>query len=681
MIEPWKCDASWSYSLGSGMQRNRLELRVTSDDILKLNITTTIIDLTRLVHSNWTQDFYGPTAAIINPSGATATTGTLKSYRKREPFIPFAIKNQTGVRLWFTTLLSEPGGGTTSLSSSMTSSSKLSQSLDVLNQTDTRWTAVEPGAVRQFSFGPQTKLRHLDSHKMNFHQVGVRVEGWTEVGPVSVDRVGVFFRHARHESDEFLSMPRTRIVFAVSLEGSAHKLVTVRSALQLNNRLDNQMLLKMEHFFGHLNVRTWPKPLTAIVPSNETFNVPLTHVHSFLFVRPLPTEITYQPTTSTVALRGPLSTITESPDTSESSSAIPRFNGNDYWNQYESGAATGTTTTRPTSANSTYQFCTKSIHWKDMDESSDVHQDLRTCKGNSERWFRFVAATRRDGFPTKDSTGIPGHTITLWPPLRLHNLLPCDLLYRLPTGTQGRVSTSETANVHDVDLDAPFEITLTLDGYPKPAPITVPAGLLGTVECTLRLTDVQARSLNLRISVLVQRGCGMQISVSAPFWLVNRTGLPLVFRQEGVAHESAGQFAENELARLVSPLMYSIADPDGAPTLTMRLGRRFGANAAWCQPFSLHKDIINRQLRSANSNETFIIGIEVRRGRGRYSKTSVITFSPRFQLYNRSLFKLQFSQKCFSTTMVSLRFTNAYIQIVNSYESVRKHSLFTINKR
>lgn len=632
------------------MQRNRLELRVASDDILKLNITTTIIDLTRLVHNNWTQDYYGPVATIINPSGATSATGTLKCYRKREPFIPFAIKNQTGVRLWFTTLVSEPGIAAGTSSSSL--SAGQSRSLDVLNQADTRWTAVEPGAVRQFSFGPQTKLRHLDSHKMNFHQVGVRVEGWTEVGPVSVDKVGVFFRHARHESDELISMPRTRIVFAVSLEGSAHKLVTVRSALQLNNRLANQMLLKMEHFFGHLNVRTWPKPLTAIVPSNETYNVPLTHVHSFLFVRPLPTEIAYQP--ATAALRGgPLFTITESPDTSESSNVVaPKFNGNDYWNQFESGGGGTMPSTRPTSANSSYQFCTKSIHWKDMDESEEVHQDLRTCKGNSERWFRFVAATRRDGFPSKDASGIPGHTITLWPPLRLHNLLPCDLLYRLPTGTQGRVSTSETANVHDVDLDAPFEITLTLDGYPKPAPITVPAGLVGTVECTLRLTDVQSRSLNLRITVAVQRGNGMQISVSAPFWLVNRTGLPLVFRQEGVAHESAGQYAENELARLVSPLMYSIADPDGSPTLTMRLGRRFGANAAWCQPFSLHKDIINRQLRSANSNETFIIGIEVRRGRGRYSKTSVITFSPRFQLYNRSSYKLQFSQKCFATTMV-----------------------------
>lgn len=629
LIEPWKCDASWSYSLGSGMQRNRLHLKIISDDLLKLNLSSTIIDLYQLVRANWTQDYYGPSnTAIMSP--------TTRNYRQRIPFVPFAIKNETGVKLWFTTLVSEIG-----THSNTTTPGVMTRSTDLLNQADTRWSAVEPGAVKTFSFGPPNKQRHLDSHKHNFHQVGVRVEGWTEVGPVSVDKVGIFFRHARHESDEYLSMPRARIVFSVSLEGSAHKMVTVRSALQIHNKLTHQMLLKMEHFFGHLNVRTWPKPITAIIPSQETYNVPLTHVHSFLFVRPLPTEIQFD-----------RAAFTDAPDTSSeatsTSSVQQKFNGNDYWNQYE-----GLNVRSTSFFSNIYQFCTKSIHWKDMDDSVDLQQELRTCKGNSERGFRFVAAIKREGFPTKDAIGIPGHSIILWPPLRLHNLLPCDLLYKLPTGTQGRVSSSETANVHDVDLDSQLEITLTLDGYPKPGPILVPSGITGSVDTNLRLTDIKGRSLNLRITVLVVKGSGMQISVSSPFWLVNRTGLPLVFRQEGVAHESAGQFTENEQARLVSPLMYSIADPDASPALTMRLGKRYGPSPGWCQPFSMHKDIINRQLRSDNSNETFIIGIEVRRGRGRYSKTSVVTFSPRFQLYNRSSYKLQFSQKCFAIQMVS----------------------------
>jgi hypothetical protein len=37
------------------------------------------------------------------------------------------------------------------------------------------------------------------------------------------------------------------------------------------------------------------------------------------------------------------------------------------------------------------------------------------------------------------------------------------------------------------------------------------------------------------------------VSVFAPFWILNKTALPLVFRQDGVATETAGQYEEHEV--------------------------------------------------------------------------------------------------------------------------------------
>ena len=54
----------------------------------------------------------------------------------------------------------------------------------------------------------------------------------------------------------------------------------------------------------------------------------------------------------------------------------------------------------------------------------------------------------------------------------------------------------------------------------------------------------------------------LQVSISCPYWLVNRTGLPLVFRQEGVREEAAGQSEEHEKASTSSPLLYSYQDGD-----------------------------------------------------------------------------------------------------------------------
>lgn len=46
----------------------------------------------------------------------------------------------------------------------------------------------------------------------------------------------------------------------------------------------------------------------------------------------------------------------------------------------------------------------------------------------------------------------------------------------------------------------------------------------------------------------------------------------MVFRQHGVAAETAGQFEEHEIARMVAPLLFSFADQDASPTVSARVG-------------------------------------------------------------------------------------------------------------
>lgn len=49
-------------------------------------------------------------------------------------------------------------------------------------------------------------------------------------------------------------------------------------------------------------------------------------------------------------------------------------------------------------------------------------------------------------------------------------------------------------------------------------------------------------------------------------------------------------------------------------------------------------------MRDSKSDTVFIIGIEVRAGRGKYRGTHIISIAPRYQLHNRSSFKLMFAQ-------------------------------------
>lgn len=101
--------------------------------------------------------------------------------------------------------------------------------------------------------------------------------------------------------------------------------------------------------------------------------------------------------------------------------------------------------------------------------------------------------------------------------------------------------------------------------------LLVPAPF-NSFKARVKLLDDKDRRLNLDALVQMRKGAGIRISVLAPYWIINKTSLPLVFKQEGASAESAGQFDENEVARVVSPLLFSLSDPDAGPTIQARIG-------------------------------------------------------------------------------------------------------------
>uniref|UniRef100_A0A8W7P8Q1 UBA domain-containing protein n=1 Tax=Anopheles coluzzii TaxID=1518534 RepID=A0A8W7P8Q1_ANOCL len=359
-------------------------------------------------------------------------------------------------------------------------------------------------------------------------------------------------------------------------------------------------------------------------------HVPLTHVHAVLYFRPL----------LGAALDDAMNMLTSSaPSPVPGSQASSSSEGWTLLQRFDIPKSL---------AHGGFQFTDRGIQWADAIEPGEIYQELRSCRGPRDKTCKMLMAIRKEPYPSKDVIHLPGHVITIFPPMRIHNLLPCELLYRLPSGSQGRISSSDTARITEVDIEQPIALSLTLDSYPNAGQITIPAGTYGSTTLDVRLFDMGGRMLKLSATIVVVRGRGVQISIGAPYWLVNRTGLPLVFRQDDLDTECAGQFSENEEARMITPFMFAFSDPGCSGSVTMRLGRRFGGSPNWCQPFKLEQGTQHRQLRGPS--ETFIIGIEVRRARGKYGQTSIVTFSPRYQLYNRSSYTLQVLQKCLVDT-------------------------------
>ena len=260
-IEPFKCHIRWSAGR---------HYQFDADDVVNVNWTRALIDLFHTVKGNWIEDYYGSESGASSPIDATSS---VPAVRQRSPFVPFALHNATGSPLKFrtqTASLLSPANANTSTSSTAVATRSGDSSM-------TRWIDCDAGDVVAFSFENRAKLRHHDSHHMQSHQLVIELDGWLELGAVSVDRVGVYFRYATIKSQNFQQsriLDRVLVVIAVSLEGSARRLVTVRSALQLTNNLEETVELRLEpaQAFSPLPIKT------LRVPPCTTHPIPISHL-------------------------------------------------------------------------------------------------------------------------------------------------------------------------------------------------------------------------------------------------------------------------------------------------------------------------------------------------------------------------------------------------------------------
>jgi vacuolar protein sorting-associated protein 13D len=132
----------------------------------------------------------------------------------RKKFRPYTLQNRTGMPLAFST-----------------------------SGTQGTWHSLEPDQDADFHFSRQhEKIRN---YQQKMHRLWLKVEAWLQIEPVTVNKVGTFFRHGIHPHK-----PPIRIVIEVNLTSSARKLVILRSAFQIvsKGRVFNWNNLKIIEF-------------------------------------------------------------------------------------------------------------------------------------------------------------------------------------------------------------------------------------------------------------------------------------------------------------------------------------------------------------------------------------------------------------------------------------------------
>ncbi|XP_035500343.2 vacuolar protein sorting-associated protein 13D isoform X1 [Scophthalmus maximus] len=632
-IEPWPCFLSWQQQAAGRLHPPRLKMGVRAKQRLDINITSVLLEQYNTTKSSWIADYcseeeHSPKAlppmpwmgSSVDPPSFGQTD--VKLSKRRQPFVPYALRNHTGCTMWFATLTTTPTRVALSHSSSADSISDVHGPGTDDTHNVSQWREVLPGEEIPFEFEAREKLRHRHTHELKLHQLLVRVCGWEQIKPVSVDKVGVFFRYAapdRHSSSNtvgspisrtniihphvyFSALPPVRVVFSITMEGSARKVITVRSALMVKNRLDVPMEVRLDS----PSAPDKPVVLPPILPG-QALAVPL-HLTSWrLQARP---------------------------------KGLGLF------------------------------FCKVPIHWTSVERQGEISSSKRECQSadfndNLKHNFRFCVVIKKESYPdqqpakrvsgsAKQIYRQPGHTVYLLPTMVLANLLPCDLnFYIKGTSIKGSLKPGKEAILHSADTSQNVELGVLLENFPLCKELLIPPGTQNYVV-RMRLYDSNKRLLCLTIRIILRAQGALKILISAPYWLVNKTGLPLIFRQDNGKADAAGQFEEHELARSLSPLLFCYTDKEQPAMCTMRIGKGIHPEGVpgWCQGFSLDGGSGVRAVKVIQHGNRpgliYNIGISVQKGKGRYRDSHIVTFAPRYLLDNRSTHKLAFAQREFA---------------------------------
>lgn len=286
-------------------------------------------------------------------------------------------------------------------------------------------------------------------------------------------------------------------------------------------------------------------------------------------------------------------------------------------------------------------------------------------------WQHHDAASISRGFPAN-------LLIRASPPIRIDNAVPADIIVSIVDADLGVVIESDTvlegasSCFFHADVSRRLMLSIQVPSLrlvcAKMARITLAgqslAMLGGAVELVSdsETTPAAARQtvrLNLHNAVLPGHRSSRVIGVYAPIVLVNKTALPLQFRQAGglssgpsattsasastllsVASEddAAGSASTNEVLAQTAVQLFSFRSSSVAPRLAVRVSGQTQYSAG----FGIAAGSTGEaQLKGVSGAGGVQLGVAMRLGSGRFFCSKVITFSPRFVIANRTGYALE----------------------------------------
>ncbi len=256
LVEPWLARLNWK------IKNNKNCFTLTSMDILNVNITNPFIDCLSGVLANWKDEY---------------NNKSIQYSKRHKIFQPYKLLNLTGEQFQYCTFKDTNSVALNSNTQKFLGDKTTSPQLQDLDIISSDWVKIDDKAEQQFNFYEISKQSKSNSMHSNHryaqrahnthlrelvqHRIRVKLDDWSEIKPLTIDKVGNYFRDIYRLNKSILpiiSNNVTRLIFDISLSGNATKLIKVKSPVSIKNRLNYKIQCRIEPFFQKSLTRLGP---------------------------------------------------------------------------------------------------------------------------------------------------------------------------------------------------------------------------------------------------------------------------------------------------------------------------------------------------------------------------------------------------------------------------------------
>lgn len=236
----------------------------------------------------------------------------------------------------------------------------------------------------------------------------------------------------------------------------------------------------------------------------------------------------------------------------------------------------------------------------------------------------------------------PVMSLNILAPLEIENLLPYNLKFTIIDQKQHcefgeNLNQGETKSMYSVNTAHLLALKIEVIGsaFKHSRVSIISSENSSEVERFITLFDEQGNPLRLLLnhSHGSSFGSAKRISIVAPYVILNKTGIPIIFKVKSLVGESqsAGQPALESSSTSTKPLMFSFPPKQPIKSKPFMKTR----NSGWSNALNFDTVGAVSQIELEKSgNRRLLFGYKVENGQGKYRLSKIITFSPRYIFKN-----------------------------------------------